>query len=162
MDIPVSIAINKLASSKAEFSICRFKDNKHSVDAPPHYHIVISLDDGISLVLCIITSQMQKLGRRYINSDHPQCVDSLVPLDQTKFSCITKPCIIDCNQTEIFSIKELAKRIDNSKIEFSFEALNNDFGNDLKVQILDAICNSNIVREIIKKRIKKTFTFLYP
>ena len=159
MDLPVSLAIERLASSEAGFSICYFKDKNHSPSAPPHYHVIITLGNGISLIVCIITSQVQSRGLYYINIGNVTALNSLVPLDPSNFGCITKPCVIECNSAKLFKTEQLISQISTNDT-FRLDAFDSDFNPDLKKNILKAIINSNLVKEKVKKEIKSTFGVL--
>ncbi|NLD91668.1 MAG: hypothetical protein GX639_03260 [Fibrobacter sp.] len=157
MDLHLSTDyITKLYAGKTSgFSICYFKNKQHAVDAPPHFHIVISLGNGESMVLCMITSQMAKLERLYSNM--PGALDSLVPLDPSKLPFITRTCVINCNLPTPISYKEFANIIDQT-VGITCKATDVSIDNQLKSDILSAIYRSPIV----SKRTKDLLRSIYP
>jgi hypothetical protein len=155
MDLPLRALVGNLSHPCAGFTACHFKDTKHTPDAPAHFHIIISLNDNESIVLCIVTSQMQKLARYYqaaMESD--ACLDSMVPLDSSDFGFLDRGCVVDCNQAELLPIIELEKRIDQ-KYEPAFKIMAHDgqFKGDIKQKIVKGILNSPVVKGIVKKRV---------
>jgi hypothetical protein len=155
MDLPLRVLVGNLSHPCAGFTVCHFKDTKHTPDAPAHFHIVISLSDNESIVLCIITSQMQKLARYYqAATESDACLDSMVPLDNSVFGFLDRGCVVDCNQAELLTIIDLEKRIDQ-KYEPAFKIMANDrqFDGDIKLKIVNGIINSPVVKGIVKKRV---------
>jgi len=91
MKLPLRVVVGNLSHPNAGFTVCHFKDTKHSPDAPAHFHIVISLNDNESIVLCIVTSQMQKLARYYRDAmNNESCFDSMIPLDKSVFGFLSR------------------------------------------------------------------------
>jgi hypothetical protein len=155
LDFPADFITKQYAHSEAGFNICHFKDIRHTPDAPAHFHVVISLKNGHSLVLCIITSQMQKLEKLY-SGINDKALDSLVTLDNSVFECITKPCVINCNNAEILTHQELTLRID-PRTGIKTRETDNKFENELKEKIILAIYQSPIVKGYIKTALSETF-----
>jgi hypothetical protein len=155
MDLPLRVLVSNLSHPHAGFTVCHFKDTKHAPDAPAHFHIVLSLSDNESIVLCIVTSQMQKLARHYqAATENDACLNSMVPLDNSVFGFLDRGCVVDCNQAELLVITELEKRIDQ-KYEPAFKIMAHDgqFKGDIKKKIVDGILNSPVVKGIVKKRV---------
>jgi hypothetical protein len=69
LNFPADFVAKTYASQNAGFNICYFKNTTHHLNAPPHFHVTISLKNGISPVLGMITSQMQKLEKKYSNTE---------------------------------------------------------------------------------------------
>jgi hypothetical protein len=157
MDLPLRVLVGNLSHPCAGFTVCHFKDTKHSPDAPAHFHVVISLSDNKSIVLCIITSQMQKLARYYQDAiKNESCLDSMIPLDKSVFGFLDRGCVVDCNQAELLQIIELEKRIDQ-KYEPAFKIMAHDgqFDAGIKQEIVKGILNSPVVKGIVKKSVSK-------
>ena len=56
MDIPVHLDVKFLKG----YNVCYFKDVQHDVESPPHFYITIPCKDDSYLVLCIITSKIER------------------------------------------------------------------------------------------------------
>ncbi|MGR3221359.1 MAG: hypothetical protein ACUZ8H_16305 [Candidatus Anammoxibacter sp.] len=134
----------------SDFCICRFKDNKHLPEAPPHYYVNVPIDDDSSLLLCIITSQIEKREKFYTKANK-KALKSLVYVDDGTLSLLTKKSIIDCNKADLITKTELQNRIDpKSKIEVK----EGNLSDNLKIQIVRAINNSPLINDYTKKRLK--------
>jgi hypothetical protein len=155
LDFPADFIAKQYAHPEAGFNICHFKDIRHASDAPAHFRVVISLKNGTSLVLCIITTQMVKLERMY-SGTNDKALDSLVPLDNSIFQCITRPCVINCNNAELLTHQELTLRID-PRTGIKTRETDNKFENELKEKILIAVHQSPIVKDYIKSALSDTF-----
>lgn len=146
VDLPPSYVIGSITGT----CVCNFKDVNHAPDAPPHYYITIPLSDKINLLLCIITSQIDKRTNFY-NKAHKTSVSSLVAVNKHVLPFLTRDSIIDCNQPEILAKEELIKRV-NPKHKFS--VIQRELPLDLKLKTLEAIKNSPLVEPFIKKMIE--------
>jgi len=154
MDIPSRVVINTLAHPDSGFTICHFKDKKHAPAAPAHFHVVISLGDNLSIVVCIITSQMQQRADHYSGIGLEACLESMIPLDPSIFRFLSRGCVIDCNRAECLSLGELLGRVDESHpAGFTKKAEDGEFDGDLKERIINGIKNSPLVKDYIKKKV---------
>lgn len=147
VDLPPAYVIG----SVTEPCVVHFKDVRHASDAPPHYYITIPLNDDVSLLLCIITSQIEKRTTFY-SKTNKSAVSCLVPVDKQVLPFLTRESIIECNQPEILTKEELAKCV-NPKHKFN--VTQRDIPPDLKGKVLDAIKSSPLVEPFIKKMIEK-------
>jgi hypothetical protein len=98
---------------------------------------------------------MQKLEKLY-SGINDKALDSLVTLDNSVFECITKPCVINCNNAEILTHQELTLRID-PRTGIKTRETDNKFENELKEKIILAIYQSPIVKGYIKTALSETF-----
>ncbi len=117
-----------------------FKDKYFAHDAPGHYYIVIPTSCG-NLLICIVTSQVEKRRRFYDDSAQK----SLVMLSEDNFSFIDRPSVIDCNRAELLSRPELLARAER------FRKMREKIAEPIKKQIISAILCSPLVKEAIKK-----------
>lgn len=156
---PPRLITSTYAQQASGFNIYYFKNINHAPDAPAHYHVVISLKNGLSVVLCIITSQMQRLEEYYSKTD-PDAIKSLVSLDPTIFSCISKPCVINCNEAELLTTTDMALLID-PVIGIQTKEYDKNFDTELKVKILQAIQDSPLLNEDIPSALKNALPEFY-
>jgi hypothetical protein len=154
MNVPIEALTRSLCNGKAEFNLIHFKDLKLPPNAPAHFHVTISLGDDQYLLLCIITSQMQKLERIYRFRNQQGAIDSMVPLSSDDFPTLSIGCVVNCNDTELLTRDELARRIDPS-ISLDFISFNQSFSDVLKNSIINAIDNSPIVKPNIQKILRQ-------
>ena len=91
-----------------------------------------------------------------------KALDSLVPLSPSDFNAIKKACVVNCNNTELISTKDLVRRVSGSKNPdiFSCRHFNSEFTLDLKTNIIKAIDDSPIVKPVIKQELAKVKTVL--
>ncbi len=142
MELPYSVLIESITN----FCVCKFKDINHSPDAPPHYYINVPIDDDNSLLLCIITSKIEKKIQYYPREAHR----GFVFVNENRLSFLDRKCIIDCNNPILISQKELKDRIDN---RYGFEIISRNIPSSLKKDIINSIKKSPVVREYIKKKL---------
>ncbi|MDO8444529.1 MAG: hypothetical protein Q7T53_00235 [Deltaproteobacteria bacterium] len=147
VDLPPSLVIGSVTNP----CIIHFKDVKHASDAPPHYYVAVPLNDDVSLLLCIITSQIEKRTTFYSKSNKT-AISCLVPVDKHALPFLTRESIIECNQPEVLPKEELVKRV-NPKHKFN--VTQRDIPPDLKGKVLDAIKRSPLVEPFIKKMVEK-------
>lgn len=127
--------------------ICHFKDVDFPENAPPHFYVVIPANDAVDLILCIITSKVEK-REKYYWTRNPRAASSLVKIDSTIFPFLSKDSVIDCNQTQLLSKNDLKKKV-HHKYDFNVKA--SDIPHSLLLEIKSAIKNSPLVRDSIKK-----------
>jgi hypothetical protein len=153
--LPLDFVIKTYSNSNSGFNISHFKNTQHDKSAPAHFHITISLKNEMSLVVCMITSQMQRLERIY-RSTEPDAIDCLIPLDSTVFPFITKSCVINCNEAKLLTSKEFAQIIDRTH-GIEAKAGDNDIDLELKENIIKAIYRSPLVHENSKNALKASY-----
>ena len=155
--------ISKLCAKNAGFCLVHFRDVTHGENAPGHFWVSISAGNDRHLLLSIVTTQMAKLERRYLQENIESALDCLVPLSNSDFDEIKKPCIINCNTTMFLTTQELVERVDTtyhsaaSKRNFDFIHNDEDFDHELKVRILSAIRNSPVIMPEVKKCMDKLY-----
>ena len=144
IQFPLSTKIDTLKASG--FSLIRFKHVKHVSSHDPHYFIVVPNSQASThIVISVITSRIEKLNSYYMRTNKPQAVDSLVWINNQDFSFLnTDGCVINCNDTDLYTYKEFEGKIDNPE-EFEIKARDEAFSPDLKQKIIAAIKNSPIV-----------------
>ncbi len=152
MDIPLETLIKPLFNGTSGFNIIHFRSLDHSVDSGGHFWVTISTGDGISILISIITKQMQKLEKRYRGCFNERAMNSLVPVSNDDFSSISIGCVINCNETRLVNLAELCRMIDrnysSSKTYNCFDIVHfdQDFERELKEKIIQAIRSSPIVK----------------
>ena len=145
MEIPYTLVIDNLT----EFSVCYFKDKNHHAQAPPHFFVVIPIADARNLVISIITSKVEKRARFYDEKGQ----SSLVGVSPRNLCCLSKDSIVDCNQAEALSKRELLSRVDPTR-GFRIGASGDQIDPSLKERILNAIKSSPNVKPYIKEYLK--------
>lgn len=145
MELPPEILIDRIDSP----CICHFKESDHHENTPPHFYVIIPVNDVTDLIFSIITSKVEK-REKYYSIKNPKAVNSLVKIDPAIFSFLSKDSVIDCNQTQIFSKNEFKNKI-NRKHNFIIKSANITFS--LLSEIKVAIKNSPLVKGSIKKLI---------
>lgn len=110
MHLTCSDFIEEFLRLDAGFKICLFKDNKHKNTAPAHFHFIIPLNTGRNLVVCIVTSQIERQSE-YYEYDR-KYLNSMIPVDETNFHFLDRQSVVECNQAEYLTVSELHKRID--------------------------------------------------
>ncbi len=146
MDIPPELVAKTLSG----FSVCYFKNEEHQPDAPPHYHITVPINDDSSLLLTVITSQVET-RQKYYERTNKEALSSLVTVSKKDLKFLKKKSIVECNQPQ------LIRKIDFNKIvdpDHDFKIVARDIPNELKEEIVQAIKASPIVKPFIKKMIK--------
>ncbi|MDQ7032880.1 MAG: hypothetical protein Q9M37_09245 [Desulfonauticus sp.] len=144
MELPSGLVLKVLES----WCICHFKDERHAPDAPPHFYIVIPLQDS-NLIISIITSQVEK-KKSYYSQVNIKALNGLVFFNKGEFSFLTRDVsVIDCNQAELLSKAELADRIKSE-----FKIIESQIPEKLKEKIQKAILESPLVRSHIKRALK--------
>jgi hypothetical protein len=156
VNLPIEASVATLCAKKCNFNLIRFKDKTHDKSAPPHFWVSISVNNDQRILLSIVTTQMSKLEQRYMADDEEKALESLVPLSGSDMKAITKPCVINCNETVLLSLQQLLERIDptycnpKSKTPFEFTHYDEDFNSELKAKIIHAIYSSPyVIPEVI-------------
>ena len=147
MDVPLSV----LAKSLSGFTICHFKDINHDPKAPAHFYVTVPINDDLSLLLCVITSQIENRVR-YYHKTNERAIDALVQVDKKDLPFLDKVSVIECNQPVLIRRNEMDKIIDP---KHKFKIICRDIPRDLKEKIVSAINKSPIVKPFIKKMLIK-------
>lgn len=146
MDFPPDFVAKTLAG----FCVCYFKNTTHDPEAPPHYHITVPISDDSSLLLCIITSQIENRAWHYHRTKEA-AESCLVLIDKGTLSFLKKASVIDCNQPMLIQKNKLGKIIDSAH---KFEVVSRGIPKEIKEKIVQAIKASPIVKPFIKKLIR--------
>ena len=146
MDIPPDFVAKTLAG----FCVCYFKNTTHDPEAPPHYHITVPVSDDSSLLLCIITSQIENKAW-YYHKTKEAAESSLVLVDKGDLHFLKKASVIDCNQPILIHKNKFYKIIDP---DHKFEVVSRNISTEVKKKIVKAIKDSPIVKPFIKKMIR--------
>jgi hypothetical protein len=93
MKIPSSLYIDLIV----EPCICHYKDKTFAPDSPPHFNLLIPVENNLSLVICLFTSQIDKKLAFYKN---PRAKDCLLKVNNDIFTFLSKDTIIDCNSVQ--------------------------------------------------------------
>jgi hypothetical protein len=80
MDLPPEVLLNSIN----DFCILYFKDVNHAKEAPPHFYVAFPINDGLNLIICIITSQIGS-KRKYYKRTNPKAIKSLIPINSNIF-----------------------------------------------------------------------------
>jgi hypothetical protein len=150
--------IDSFSSLGDGFKICLFKNRLHESDAPSHFHFIIPLCNKRHLVVCVVTSQVEKLSVRY--EYNQKSLDSMIPIYKKDFDYLneTKTTVVDCNQAVYFNITDLFESIDFShKDGFQVKSFDNEIKSELKQEIIDGIINSPQVQQHIKDYINAQY-----
>ena len=148
MDLPPEVLLNSIR----DYCVIYFKDRQHRQDAPPHFYLTFPIKDDLSLIICLITSQVEKQSEYYrrTNTKAEQCLIQ-VSNDIFAFLDRRKKSVIDCNRAELLSKEELKKRIDP---KFPLEIKERKVPSYLKKEIGSAIIQSPLISKIIRDLIK--------
>ena len=152
LDPPALIKLFIHGLNNKEFVICHFKDKEHRSDAPLHYRIFVPINDESYVLLCLITSKVQK-RKDYYRGDE-SFLRSLVELNKNDLKFLRADSVIDCNRAELMSKGKLFSRI---SLEDVFEVKCNDqeIPEQLKKRIITAINSSPMIKPEIKKLLAK-------
>lgn len=139
-----------VAKTLAGFCVCYFKNTTHDPEAPPHYHITVPISDDSSLLLCIITSQIENKVW-YYHKTKEAAESSLVLVDKGDLPFLKKASVIDCNQPQLIYKNMFGKLIDP---DHKFDVVSRSVPHEIKEKIVKAIKASPIVKPFIKKLIR--------
>jgi len=124
MELPSELIVKFLE----DWCICHFKDTKHAPEAPPHFYVIIPLQDS-NLIISIITSQVEK-KKKYYEKVNKKALNGLVFLKRGELSFLKREMsVVDCNQAEFLSKTELINRI-NSR--FKIKIIERNLSEELK------------------------------
>jgi len=84
----------------------------------------------------------------FYRTRNPRAASSLVKIDPTIFPFLSKDSVIDCNQTQLLSKNDLKKKVHR---KYDFNIKSSDIPSALLSEIKNAIRNSPLVRDSIKK-----------
>lgn len=149
--IPPDIVINQLIKND-QFYLCIFTDISHKPKAAPHFYFFVPVKIKYNLLICMITSQVDKIRNFYISNKKASA--SLINIDKEDLSVIQKESVIDCNNTELLTKQQLIRRIDPKK-SIKIVRYEKDIPNDLKERIINGIENSPLTNQYIKNILVK-------
>lgn len=127
--------------------ICHFKDINFADDVLGHFYAVIPIPNSVNLTICIFTSQIEK-RIEYYRRVNTKAIQSLLKLDSSRLTFLSKECVIDCNKAELLP-KALFKRRIDPQHGFLIKAVSIE--SSLLAEIINAIKNSPVVAPAIKK-----------
>ncbi len=133
-----------------DFKICYFKDIDHDASSPPHYYLCVPVKGCEFVLLCMITSQVQKIKfyRREKN-----LLNYVVELQKNALSFLDKDeSVIDCNKAELIEIEDFVNKIalySTDPLKIKYEIISED----IKKRVINAIMGSPEVEKITKKSI---------
>lgn len=139
-----------IARTLSGFCVCYFKNTTHDPEAPPHYHITVPISDDSSLLLCIITSQIENKAWFY-HGTNEKAISSLVRVDKRSLSFLKKESLIECNLPILIHKNQINKIVDP---DHKFKIISRDIPEDIKEKIVQAIKASPIVKPFIKQLIR--------
>ncbi|MBF0466112.1 MAG: hypothetical protein HQK88_11585 [Nitrospirae bacterium] len=147
MELPAELIIEYLS----DFCICHFKDCKHDPEAPAHYYVNVPITDTSSLLLCIITSQVNSRQNYYYRLN-PKAADSLVSIKKQDLPFTLKDCVVDCNSAELIKKAELLNRINP---DIGFDIKEREIPSFLRNAIKQSVINSPLISKYIKKMLEQ-------
>ncbi|MDD5687050.1 MAG: hypothetical protein PHE88_04375 [Elusimicrobia bacterium] len=132
-----------------KFHICYFADSTHQPNSPPHYNIFIPITDNTCLLVCFITSKVEKRKKYYDKSSSigQKAINSLVYIGKKDFNCLKQDSIIDCNQVVRLTREELKNRIRDKS---EFKIIRDAISKKIQKEIIGAVRNSPVVDSYIK------------
>lgn len=146
----MDISPDYIAKTLSGFCVCYFKNTTHAPEAPPHYHLTVPISDDSSLLLCLITSQIENKAW-YYHKTNEAAGSCLVLVDKGDLPFLKKASVIDCNQPILIHKNKFGKIIDP---DHRFEVVSRNIPKEIKEKIIMAIKDSPIVKPFIKKLIK--------
>jgi hypothetical protein len=131
-----------------DWCIVRFKDKNFDAHVPAHNYVVAPTKSA-NIVLCIITSKVRK-RIQYYKKNNPAALKALVLVSKEDFDFIVMPSVVDCNNAEMLSRRELIERIDlNAKFEKTRAATG--ISEAVRKKIINGIISSPLIKPAIKK-----------
>ncbi len=146
----VEIPPELIAKSLSGFCVCYFKNAEHAPEAPPHYHISVPITDDSSLLLTVITSQIENRERFYRRTNK-SALSCLIKVTNKELLFLKKDSIIECNQPQLIRKIDFDKTIDP---DHQFAVISRDISDNIKEKIVKAIKASPIVKPFIKKMVR--------
>lgn len=135
-----------------DFCVLFFKDKDHSDDAPPHFYLTFPINNNLSLIICIFTSQIEK-QRHFYNKANKKALRCLLTVNNNIFKFLSRnDSIIDCNQAKLLSKEELIKRIDIRRYRCDIKT--RKVPEFIKRDVRTGIIRSPLIEKRIKKIIK--------
>lgn len=150
MKIPSSLYIDSIV----EPCICHYKDKTFAPDSPPHFNLLIPVENNVSLVICIFTSQVEK--RLSFHKD-PKTRECLHKVNKNIFKFLSKDTIIDCNSVQHLNKDELIGRIE----ENTFTKIANPLPKEFLSEVIRKILQSPVVKLEIKGLLRESETINY-
>lgn len=130
-------------SSTNDWAVMYFEYKESSIG--PHFYLLIPTVEDQFLVVCIITSKVDKQKERYAPCGEDKYVIEVGPKD---ISCLTRDSVIVCPQAQLMQKDVLLERISywNQK-----KSLCGNIADSVKQKISFAIKQSQIVSEDVKE-----------
>ncbi len=126
--------------------VCYFKHSEHDQDAPPHYYVSVPINDDTCILLCIITSQIEKKLWFYRRTNE-KAIDSLVKVTSDDLEFLTKESVVECNMAELIVKKHFDKRVNPKG---PLDVITRELPDDVQARIIKGIKDSPIVKKHIK------------
>jgi len=145
VEIPAALDIDALKG----FSACFFKDKNHRKESPPHYYITIPSKQPSCLIICLVSSQLEKKIAYYKRSNE-KCLNSLLTIEEADLDFLDRKSVIDCNNAEHIHKNALKNRV----VSKTYNFIADDIPDDLKHKIIEAIRLSPKIKPYIKENIK--------
>jgi hypothetical protein len=136
-----TVSVEQEIKSLKPFQICQFRDIYHN-EYKLHRYIKIPYNKPDKIILCIFTSQIKSVEKRYIKFDN-KSLNSLVYVTPLELPFLEKPTIIDCHEPNIFTKDRLIRHIDKD-IGFKIK-IEENIPDKIKDKLIYAILNSPIV-----------------
>jgi len=148
LDLPPHVIVNSINDP----CVVHFKDTKHDENAPAHYYIVLLVPGDKGMVICIITSQLDKKINYYERVNKKAIAGLVHPdLHDLAFLNPNKRSIIDCNSAELLSKGQLNHRVDGSH---GIKVAQREVSGGLVAKVKNAVLNSPVVKPNVKKALK--------
>lgn len=144
----MEIPLNLIAQSLDGFCVCYFKHIDFDQAAPPHFYVTVPINDDASLLLCIITSQIENKIWYYHRKDTDEAISCLIQVNSNDFSFLNRDSVIDCNQPTLIYKNDLGKIVDQ---KHGFQIIKRGMPVEIQEKILKAIIDSPLVKPVIKK-----------
>jgi len=139
-------------STIKDVSVLYFKSLDHSSEAPPHFFILIPLNQVTCFVVSVITSNID--GRWAFYRYNEKAKKSLVAVDNNVFAFLKSQSLIDCNQSKLLTVEELVAVIDP---DGPFDIKTRELPSYLKEEIIAAVLRSPLIERYIKDLVKKNY-----
>ncbi len=124
--------------------IIRFRDKRLDQSVSEHYYVAIPVDRNMSLLLCIITSQVQK---RIDYAKRMKSIDGLVKVSKKDIPYLDMESIIDCNQTSL--VPKTSEKL--YWLEINTFKMYGELSSAVRNRVFAAIRKSPVVAEAIKQ-----------
>jgi hypothetical protein len=141
----VNLPYSLIAKSLTDFCLCYFAEKNHP---KPHYYLSVPINDNSSILLCIVTSQIENKLWYYRKTRREEAIQCLVPVDETTLPTLSRKSVVECNVPRYVLREDFGKIIDS---KHGFKSVTREIPDDLKTQVIDAIKKSPLVKPYLKK-----------